>query len=439
MNIIIRKWKYFLLALVLVMGFWLRSNNLYTWPRLGATFDEYAWTWLGISILQNHIPTSWSPHPEYTKAKDIIYQKTHFRLVTPYLEHPPLFGLIAGEYALLSGVKDMFHVDLQHIRGLAVLLGVFSVFMVFLFTKELYGENVGLLASFLYAIIPSIAIGSRLVENENFFIPFFLLALFFTSRYLRTKRNVFYIVTIIICGLLTLAKVPWATATIAIFLILLSQKMYKRAFLFVLGVLPIFGLFFVWGLYWDSHLFFSLWSLQLNRYDIAFNSVYALFTYPVLTDREFLDGWIYFGWFAIFLLVAKDFKKHIFIVLPFLAYFLVYVYAIPNELGHGWYRYPFYPFFVIAIALFVKEYFNKNYLLTFFFLLLTGLSMLGQSWTQAFGFSFMVFRFFLGLYGITLLPLFFPKTQKLSHAISYISLLSIFLLTIWSVFGYNEQ
>lgn len=435
----LKKSQYILLFLILLLGLWLRSNNLYTWPRLGATFDEYAWTWLGMSIIQNHAPTSWSPHPEYTQTKEVVYQKTHFRLVTPYLEHPPLFGLVAGSYAILSGAKDMFHVDLQNIRGLALILGLLSIAMVFLLGKELYGEIIGLIASFLYAIIPSIVVGSRLVENENFFIPFFLLALYFTSRYIKTKKNVFFAIAVAISGLLTLAKVPWATATIAIFLIFLSLRMYKRAFLFVGIALAFFSLFFVWGLYWDSHLFFSLWGLQLNRYDISFTSMFALFTYPVLTDRLFLDGWIYFGWIAIFLLTTKDIKKHLFILLPFFVYFAVFVYAIPNEPGHGWYRYPFFPFFAISLALFLKEYFAKNYLLTFFFLLFTGLSMYGASWAPALGFSFMVFRFSLGLYGLSLLPIFFPKTNKIASISSYVSLASILLLTVWSVFSYNEQ
>ncbi len=439
MNRLIKKWQYGLLLLILLLGLLLRSNNLYTWPRLGATFDEYAWTWLGMSIIQNHVPTSWSPHPQYLHAKDIVYQKTHFRLVTPYLEHPPLFGLVAGEYAILSGAKDMFHVNLQNIRGLALILGVLSIGMVFLLAKEQYGEDIGLFSAFLYAIIPSVVIGSRLVENENFFIPFFLLALFFTSRYIKTKKNIFFVLAVVISGLLTLAKVPWATATIAIFLIFLSLKLYKQAFLFVAIALAIFSLFFVWGMYWDRSLFFSLWGLQLNRYDITFSSIFALFTMPMLTDRLFLDGWIYFGWFALFLLMTRDIKKNVFILLPFLAYFMVFVYAIPNEPGHGWYRYPFYPFFAIGIAIFLKEYFNKNYPLTFFFIILTGLSMLDASWAQALGFSFLVFRSFLGFYALSLLPLFFSNTKRIATWSSYVSLVSIFLLTVWSVFSYNEQ
>jgi len=434
-----KKWQYVVLLGILLFGFLLRNNNLHEWPRLGATFDEYAWTWQGMSLIQNHVPTSWSPHPQYTHAKDITYQHTHFRLVTPYLEHPPLFGLIVGGYAILSGVRDMFHVDLAHIRGLSLLLGVVSIGILFFFVREVYEEKVALLSSFLYAIIPSVVVGSRLVENENFFIPVFLFALFLIAKYIKNKNIWFRNWAAILCGLLLLAKIPWGAATLAIILLFLFLRKYKDAWIFLAIVLPIFSLFFVYGMYFDKELFFNLWKLQLNRYDIAFNSMFALFTYPVLTDRLFIDGWIYFGWISFFLLGVKDFRKHVFILLPLLAYFAIFVYAIPNEPGHGWYRYPFYPFLIISIALFIKEYFNKNYFLTFFFLLFTGLSMLNSSWAQVLGFSFFIFRFFLVLSGITLLPLFFPKTQKLAFVFSYINFGWILLLTLWSTLLYNEQ
>lgn len=417
----------------------MRSDNLNTWPRLGATFDEYAWTWQGISLIQQHKPTSWSPHPQYATFKDITYQHTHFRLVTPYLEHPPLFGLVVGGYALISGVKDMLHVDLQHIRGLSLILGLLSIGILFFFVKELYGEKVALVSSFLYAIIPSVVVGSRLVENENFFIPVFLFVLYLIAKYIKSKNVWLRNIAGVLCGLLLLAKVPWVAATLTIVLVFLVLKKYKDIGIFLVIVIPIFALFFVYGIYFDKELFFNLWKLQLNRYDIAFNSMFALFTYPVLTDRLFTDGWIYFGWIAFFLLLAKDFKKNMFVVLPLLAYFAIFVYAIPNEAGHGWYRYPFYPFLVISIALFIKEYFNKNYLLTFFFLLFTGLSMLNTSWTQVLGFSFFIFRFFLILTGATLLPLFFPKTQKITTISILICFGSILLLTVWSTLLYNEQ
>lgn len=431
----------FILFFILTLGLFLRKDNLYTWPRLGATFDEYAWTWVGINLIKNQVPESWSPHPQYKSYKNVIYQKTYFRVVKPWLEHPPLFGLVAGSYAILNGANDMFDVDLLKIRGLALILGALSIFLIFVLAADLYGTSIGLLSALLYATIPTVVVGSRIVQNENFFIPCFLLALFFISKYIKTKKSLFRNSSAVICGLLILAKIPWIAATLAIVMILMYVKRYKDIFKFLLIVIPITALYFVYGFYFDANLFMNLWKLQLNRYDIAFNSIFALFTESYLVDRFMIDGWIYFGWVAMFLLLIKDVKKHLFIAFPFLAYFVIFVAGIPNEAGHGWYRYPFYPFLIIAIALFIKEHFVKNWILTFIFLILVGTGILGLTWEKTFGFSYVVFRLFLVGWGISLIPLFvhLKRLPKFFKVINYGWLVVFFLMNIWAVLLYNEQ
>lgn len=436
---LIFRFRFVLLGLILILGLVLRQDKIFTWPRLGATFDEYAWTWLGINLIQNGIPSSWSRLPAYTNQKSIIYQKTPFVISTPYLEHPPLFGLVAGGYALLSGVKNMYQVDPQHIRGLALILGVLSIFILYIFAAENYDYKIGLASAFVYAIVPTVAVGSRIVQNENFFIPFFLLSLYLISRYLKTKQTRYRNLSAVICGLLSLAKVPWLAAALAIVFILSYFRRYKDALKFLAIVLPIFLLFFVYGIYFDANVFFGLLQFQLQRYDLTFNSIFALFTSPYLVDRLTVDGWIYFGWFALILLAVKNFRKNFMVILPFLAYFAVFIFAIPNEPSHGWYRYPFYPFLIVSIALFLKEYFNKNYFLTFLFLIFTGLSVFQLSWAQKFGFSFIVFRSVLILFGISLSPIFLPKTEKVAYLSSYLSLAIISFLSMWSILKYNEQ
>jgi 4-amino-4-deoxy-L-arabinose transferase-like glycosyltransferase len=420
------------------LGAYLRADNLYTWPRLGATFDEYAWTWQGMNLIQNGVPSSWSPHPQYENFEQIVYQEAHFRIVTPFLEHPPLFGLTAGSFAILNGVENMLELHIRDIRSLALILGVISIGLVFLLTRELYDKKVALIAMLLYATIPTIAVGSRIVQNENFLIPMWLLSLYFVSRYIKEKRTIFRNLAAVICGLLVLAKIPWIAAAGSIFLIFLFLKKYKDAMLFIIAPFIGLSLFIVYGLSYDADLFIKLWGLQIARYDLTFTSFYALFQKPYLVDRFYLDGWIYFGWFAVVLLLP-NIKKHFFIVLPLLSYFVIFMAGIPDEPGHGWYRYPFYPFLVISIALFIKEYFNKNHILTFLFLIMVGLSLLELTWSKTFGFSFFVFRGYIALSSISLLPIFFPKTKKISGYINYITLVIIFSLSVCSVLIYNEQ
>ena len=87
----------------------------------------------------------------------------------------------------------------------------------------------------------------------------------------------------------------------------------------------------------------------------------------------------------------------------------------------------------------VKEYFNKNHILTFLFLIMVGLSLLELTWSKTFGFSFFVFRGYIALSSISLLPIFFPRTKRISGYINYLTLAIIFVLNIWSVLLYNEQ
>lgn len=437
----IRNRRHLLIFLViLLLGITLRYHNLYIWPRRGATFDEYAWPWLGINIIQNHVPISWSPHQQYQDREHKVYDGTPFWIVRPYLEHPPLFGMVAGSFALLRGASDMYDVTQHTIRPLALLLGAFSIVMIYIFTAELYSRHIALLAAFLYATVPTVVIGSRLVQNENFFIPFFLLSLFSLHKFLKMKKPRWRNTAAIICGLLALAKVPWLAATIAGVLVLLFHKRYRDIIKFLLIVVPIFLLFFVYGFYFDKDLFISLWRLQLARYDLEYTSIFALFHKPYLADRYYLDGWIYFGWFSFILLAAQNFKKHSILIAGFLGYFLIFLAGIPDEPGHGWYRYPFYPFLIIGIALFIKEYFAKNWILTFLFLVFIGTSLLQLTWAPTFGFSYIVFRLCIVTWCLSFIPLFFSHSKAITvgRVVSYGWLVLFALMNIWAVVSYNE-
>lgn len=430
-----------LLVVILFLGFYLRANNINTWPRKGATFDEYAWTWLGINLIKEHVPVSWSPHPQYKEAKDITYQKTHFRVVKPFLEHPPLFGLVAGGFALSAGVKDMYSLDIGNIRGLALILGTFSIFVVYLFTSEMYSKKTALLSSLLYATVPTIVVGSRIVQNENFFIPFWLISLFFLSKYLKTKKTLYRNIAISICSLLILAKIPWIAGSLSILGILLFYKKYKDAAYVLIGVSIALIAYLLYGYLYDFDLFIRLWRLQAARYDITFDSIYALFQKPYLVDRFYTDGWIFFGWFSFVLLTLSQLKKNVFIILPLLSYFLIFLAGIPDEPGHGWYRYPFYPFLVIAIALFFKEYFMKNLIATFLLFVLIGTSLLQLTWEKTFGFSFIIFRAAILSWSYMLFPYISPFKNKLKFVkvVGYLWVVFFFLMNIWAVLIYNEQ
>lgn len=436
----ILKTKFLILVLILILGFWLRWQNFTVWPRHGATFDEFAWTWLGVNLLQEGVPISWSRHPQYKEKELLIYQGAAFQIVKPYLEHPPLFGLVSGGFAQINGVGNMYEITLAKIRPLALGLGVFSILAVFLLVKELYSVNLGLLASLLYATVPTVVVGSRIVQNENFLIPFWLLSLYFTAKYLKTKKIWLRNVAVIVAALLPLAKIPWLVAPFSLAMIFAYKKKWRDVLWTITATLVFLSLFIIYGFYFDREVFLGLWRLQLARYDMSFISFFSIFTKPLLVDRFYLDGWVYFGFISIFML-AREFKKHFLILFPFLAYFLVFVFAIPDEPGHGWYRYPFYPFLIISIALFIKDYLFKNQILTFLFFAFVGLTLFQLTWIPTFGFSYLVLRVAIISFSLVLLSLFF-ESKKLIRGITtwgYFLFTLLVFLNIWAVFIYNEQ
>lgn len=430
------------LLFILLFGFGVRYHNYTVWPREGATFDEFAWTFLGLSMWEKGVPTSWSPHMAYKNRVEYFNpQGAHFTLVTPYLEHPPLFGLIAGGFARINGIMSFDEVKVAAIRPLALALGVFSILTVFLFASLVYGNGIGLIASGIYAIIPTVAIGSRLVQNENFFIPFFLLSLYFAYKYIKYSLPKDLALTTIICALLPLAKVPWIAAPLAVVVMFAFSKQWKAVLTISAATVICFGGFMLYGFMLDRQVFLNLWMLQLSRYDMAYDSMFALFRDPVVADRTLVDGWIYFGWGAMAILLTKEFKKNFPVVLGFLAYSAIFVFAIPGEPLHGWYRYPFYPFLAVALAVFLKEYTNRNYLVTALFFVVTGLSMFAGSWGRVFGFSYPVLRTYLAVVALGALPGIFPKLERntLFRWINWGILFLIMLLSVWTILVYNEQ
>lgn len=431
-----------ILGFILCLGLILRFHNYARWPREGATFDEYAWTWQGMSLLETGIPTSWSPHKQYhTRTYFQNTKGASFFLVTPYLEHPPLFGLFVGSYAKLIGLKEFNDVSIEKIRPLALIMGLGSILAVFLLAHEIGGPIIGLLSAFLYAIMPSVVVGSRFVQNENFFIPLFLFSLFFVTKYLNTHKRLFLLVSIILSSLLPLAKVPWIAGPLAVIAVLLAHKKYRDAGLLIMTVVGFFSIYLWYGFRLDGDLFVKLWNLQLARYDITFEGLFALFRDPIISDRWYLDGLFYIGFIAFGVISVLKKKEHLPVMLGFLSYFCLFLFAIPNEPGHGWYRYPMYPFLTIMIAIMLKEYFNKNMILSFLTILILGLAALSTSWQRAFGFSYGIYRGFLFLSAIGLLTLIFPQRWivKWSKVINFCMLALVLGLVIWSGWGYTEQ
>src|SRR3989339_31976 len=87
---------------------------------------------------------------------------------------------------------------------------------------------------------------------------------------------------------------------------------------------------------------------------------------------------------------------------------------------------------------FLREYFTKNFITTFFFIVFIGTSLLQLTWASVFGFSYPFFRLIIASWLLALLPYFIEnkKIVKIGKASSYLWLVAFLFMNIWAVLLY---
>src|SRR3989338_10877768 len=108
--------KVFIVFSILLLGFFIRVHNYSIYPQRGATSDEYTYSFLGVSLLKEGIPISWSNFSVYKNKYDMTIRDLYFPIVYPYFDHPPLNGLLVGGLSILLGQDTFVDIDLATIR-----------------------------------------------------------------------------------------------------------------------------------------------------------------------------------------------------------------------------------------------------------------------------------------------------------------------------------
>ncbi|HEX9817670.1 MAG TPA: glycosyltransferase family 39 protein, partial [Patescibacteria group bacterium] len=162
--------------MVITVSLFLRWWNYAYFPVGGETADEYAWTMLGASLIQEGAPASWSYFSAYENYRYVegIFDAP---IVRPALDHPPLFSLLPGA---AHSIKS-FWLDspsLKVIRAPLVILGAVNVGIFWLVCRQIFTKKSwAIVGSILFMTIPSLVFGSRLVVAENLLVTWILLAL----------------------------------------------------------------------------------------------------------------------------------------------------------------------------------------------------------------------------------------------------------------------
>lgn len=398
------RWNTLVVVLILTLGLFLKLHRYAEYPQRGATSDEYTYSFLGLSLLNDGIPASWSYFSPYTNRYDLTLNGTYFPIVTPYFDHPPLFGLLVGGWAKLFGEHTFDSVNLWIIRLVPIILSTISALILYALSFRLYDKKIALLAVTIYSIVPIFVVHHRVVLAENFLTLLLLLSLYLYERF--KKRLTVQRITVlgVLAGASLWTKEIGVSVFLALLLLFLLDKK-RNGILLLSGVFVSFLLaYVVYGYAYDGELFWKILSLQSMR-DVGPQTLWYLLSTPVLVNKIYYDGWYAFGLLSI-LLLLKD-KRHMRVTTPFLIYFLILVITLTQGGQSGWYLIPLFPFLSVASAITIQESKEKRNLLFIVFVFIIGMFLIQELFVPLFGLAPKQFRF-LSVFLLTPM-LFFTK------------------------------
>ena len=364
--------------LIFAVALIVRKQNYAEIPIPGQSVDEYSNSWVGLSLIELGVPVGFSGQPGYeNKIIKYINVDRFYQVVStgspltlnyPWMDHPPLLGLITGGYAYLSGARVFEDTRALIIRRPIIIIGTLSVALLTIFCWINYGFLAGAIGGFIYATSPLVVLSSRMIQAENAIIPSLLFCMISLSLYIKTKKDYWLVLCSFSAGIATLFKLSGFVCHLFVFFSLLDvHKKFNKSFIkdflfFLLLSLPITFFYVIYGFAYDFGTFKSLILANYNRfYGIGPDLFMQLVRNQRLTYHKFLPESFIVGSWIVF--IGWVFKKHkiIFDVLPVFSVFIfLIIYIIFGSQPYGWYAFPFWPLLFIILARFFSLAYEKN-------------------------------------------------------------------------------
>lgn len=339
-----------LVALIVVLGVVLRLWNFWLFPVIGESQDETAWIKAGHSLLTTGIPISWSHFGGYESNEKIVTNRGEFNIVRPWLDHPPVFALLAGLPETFFGKGEELP-SLKLGRVVAIGIAFVNLLLFFFATKKHLTPSHRLWSLALFALLPPLVWLQRMVMAEQLLVTW-MMAIWLAFDFKNAKLKFWLL--FLFAALLPLTKVTGIAVAAGYFAygIVVKNKTYWQPLLLglIMGVL----LWLVYAAYYDWNLFISIQSQQGAR-DVGLLTLFSAFWWPqTLVAKTVTDPWWLLGWVALVYSLAnpsqreKEWKTRAGIVI--LAMLGMHLMSVGENTVHGWYRLPYWPFLAMAIA-----------------------------------------------------------------------------------------
>lgn len=427
-------WFKLILLLIICGGLVLRLIDYDRLPPWRESDDEIHYGWAGWSWLTQGTPTSWSFLSAYPTSETITVWSSNWRMVTPMLEKPPLYLLLSGLTLVASGATDWSSARLSVLRLLPISLSLVTLLFIALVGSRVFSKHTALVATLLYAVVPTFVQANRLSLTESLLTPLSLILVWLLMPDKSPSNHSREIGVGVVVGLGLLTKqngISFLFAAIAVWVYLKNWRGLLITSVIAAGLGAIFPL--IGGVYdWNLFLKISAEQRRIGLQGGLPQFITTLLTRPLIgTERLFLDGTPLLGhllllcspwWITQDQDLSHIRNRLIFLSFP-LAYLLTLVLTLSGAeaLGSGqafwgWYAYPLFPYLIILIAHVFHRLWQK-----FSFLQLLLLILLLGSSSIRFALLFLPravhYRWqwlLVALVGFSVATAFFPKkTQRL--------------------------
>ncbi|QQS38640.1 phospholipid carrier-dependent glycosyltransferase [Candidatus Woesebacteria bacterium] len=343
-------------------------------PPINDTADEYKAPFNGLSLIKDKVPSSWSFWDDYGDFPMVTIRGTKFRMVKPWFDEPPGFGLLTGGYLYTKGIYDLENVDVGLVRYPMIKLATLSIFILFIVVWLTHGYIEALLASMIYATVPTFVLSSRLVLSENMIAFSSMLSILLLLIYTKRKNIIVLLLLSFVSASSLMYKTPGIFVPIAVFGCLFALKYYKQSLVLAGTIFLFVFAWFVYGYFYNIDIFLKIINVSSGRELYLPGNIFSLFvTYRIGEKVMDVDGWIIFGWISAFAIGIQSRERRKInlkdIIIPvFLGSYLVFFFIMSGH-SKGWYRIPFYPFLAWAMADVIINVIKKPKLLSTFFVL----------------------------------------------------------------------
>lgn len=352
-----RYFKVFVFLLVLYFTFVLRAHNYERVPDFGH-LEEMLYGWSGIYLIETGVPVSWSTldYPGRTEIfRGILDYKggapyAPVRLYKPWLDEPPLFSLLVGWFAHLYNADRNQVIPAAYLRFPVIFISTITSILTFLVAKKVSGFWTGILSMLIYGVTPIMVFGSRMAVPENLIACILMLVILLIIYFYETLKVRYILPIPILIGVAGLSKPTGFFLLPLVVFMVFAKKYYKLCVYLILATIPFILAFFVYGLYYDSEVFWRILNIQSYR-PVGFSSLAYFFTSPAFDISILNDSWYVFCLLsAIFFIFMPKNGLEKFISLSFVYWIIIVMISGGEADLLPWYRYPVFPLLSIIGA-----------------------------------------------------------------------------------------